>query len=199
MFVCSSVNAHLRCVIPLMFRQVWDGFEQETLEAEELGLSQPTSHTTVFKTSQKELNPGPPPSDSSSDTHKHLSCTSSHTQTEAASVPLRGVAASFPDVQPVSLPPLSDCTSASQPRLVLAPSLSNISRPQTDTLPADNDSCVPLQSKSEPCVFHTNQVQSESNSTQVENLPLQLATHSSVENHVVETLQVLVSQCDSVV
>lgn len=193
-----------------MFRQVWDGFEQDSLEAEELGLSQPTGHTTVFKTSQKDLNPGPSTPDSSSDTHEPLSCTASHTETEAVSAPLCDVASpSFPDADFVSLPPLSECTSASQPCFVLVPSLSNISSlPQTDTLSAENDSCIPPQSKSEPCIFHTNEVavppfelQSvESNSTQEESLLLKLvATHSSLENYEVGTLQVLNSVSDSVV
>lgn len=188
-------------VTPLMFRQVLDGFEQEILNTEELGLSQPTSCATVFKTSQKELNPSPPTSESSSDTHKRSSCAASHTETEAASVPLTAVGSpSFPDAESAFSAPLS---SASQPCLVSVPSPSNIS-----TLPAENDSCTLQQSQSDPCICHTNEVtvplsevgSVESHSAQVEDLSLKLiATHTSLETHEVQTIQVLTSLSDSVV
>lgn len=61
-------------MIYLVFLQVLEPFcllsEQENLEAEELGISQPTSSTTDLIVSQTKLNASPPPSNSSSATTK---------------------------------------------------------------------------------------------------------------------------------
>ena len=146
-----------------MFLQVLEPFcplpEQEIWEPEELGVSQPTGSTTVFITSENELNISPPPYDSSSTaTQTHQSRTASITETEAVLVPPTVVThSSFPDAESVPPPaPLSDCASTSLPYSVSVPSLSNIpSSPHTEAPPAENYLYISSQAKSELSIYHS--------------------------------------------
>lgn len=190
-------------MIPLVFLQVLEPFcpmsEQENSEAEELEVIQPTCTTTVFRASHSELNPSPPPfpSDSTSASHKDLSCTGSLTETEAATVPLTLVAfPSFPDAELALQPPppsLSDSTSASQPCLVSVFSLSNShSSSHSGLLPDMGDSCIlPNQTQSEPPISHPSEdmivdslceiLSEESICTRIENSPLKMVVHSPLQ------------------
>lgn len=139
----------------LVFLQVLEPFcplsEQENLEPEELGVCQTTCSTTELIASQTELNASPPPSDSSSATHKDLSCTGFLTETQSVSPPLTVTAfSSVPDPESVlPPPPLSDSTSVSQPCM-----MSVVSNSHSGVLPAEDDSCIPAQPKSEPPISH---------------------------------------------
>lgn len=191
-FVCSMIN--------LVFLQVLEPFcplpEQEFLEPEELGVDQPTSSTTMFLTSEKELNSTLP-----------LSFNASHIETEAVSGHLTGVTSPFfPDAEPGLSPPLSHCPSLSQTCSVSVPVLSNIpSRPHTDALPAENDACIPAQTQSEPPISHPHKdviptpVSEESACTQTENLPLQITVAHGTSEKQGCTLQVSKNPTDSLV
>ena len=156
-FVCLFVCLRLLCLvcsmIPLVFLQVLEPFcplsEQENLEPEELEVIQPTCSNTMFIIAQTELNSRPLPSDSS--THKDLSYTASLTEIETAIA-----SPSLLDAESVVVvpPSLSGCTSAPQLCLVSAPPLSNSpSDSHLGALSAENDSCIPPQTKSDPPNF----------------------------------------------
>lgn len=168
-------------MIYLVFLQVLEPFcllsEQENLEAEELGISQPTSSTTDLIVSQTKLNASPPPSNSSSANHKDLSCTGS------LSTPLAVTSSSsVPDAESVLPPPLSDFNSVSQPCMVSVPSNTQ------SVLPAEDDSCVLPQPQSEPRVSHHRQEEirsNESNSPQIENSPPEIKVPNNLFESVV--------------
>ncbi len=197
-------------MIPLVFLQVLEPFcplsEQENLEPEDLEVNQPTCIT-----SQTELNSSPLPSDSSSPNHKDRSCAASLTETEAEAtpVPLTVVASPFlSDVESVPPPPLSDCTSASQPSSVSVPPLSNsLSNPHT-TLSVKDDSCIPPQTQSDPPNSHhcldviapslSEILSDESNCTPIEDSLVKIVTtHSSLQKDENYSLQVPNSPSDS--
>lgn len=204
--VCLRVPYLVCSMIPLVFLQVLEPFcplsEQENSEPEELEVSQPTSSPTVFLTSQKELNHSPLPSDSPSTPHKDQSCGSSLGDTESTSVPLTVPAStSFPDGDSVlQPPPLSDCTSTSEQCLVaVLPLSSSPSKPLTEIFPAQDESCIPLQTQSDPPIIHPCEdvtatpicelLADESTTTQKENTPLEMvASHSSLQNSVNDSL-----------
>lgn len=175
-------------VIYLVFLQVLEPFcllsEQENLEAEELGISQPTSSTTDLIVSQTKLNASPPPSNSSSANHKDLSCTGSLAETETVSTPLAVTSSSsVPDAESVLPPPLSDFNSVSQPCMVSVPS-----NTQSGVLPAEDDSYVLPQPQSEPRVSHHRQEEirsNESNSPQIENSPPEIKVANNLFESVV--------------
>lgn len=175
-------------VIYLVFLQVLEPFcpqsEQENLEAEELGISQPTSSTTNLIVSQTKLNASPPPSSSSSANHKDLSCTGSLAETETVSTPLAVTSSSsVPDAESVLPPLLSDVNSVSQPCIVSVPS-----NTQSGVLPAKDDSCVLPQPQSEPRISHHRQEEirsNESNSSQIENSPPEIKVPNNLFESVV--------------
>lgn len=174
-------------MIYLVFLQVLEPFcplsEQEYLEAEELGISQPTSSTTELILSQTELNANPPPSNSSSANHKDLSCTGSLAETETVSTPLAVTSSSVPDAESFLPPPLSDSTSVFQPCMVSVPS-----NTQSGVLPAEDDSCVLPQPQSEPRVSHHHQEEirsNKSNSPQIENSPPKIKVPNNLFESVV--------------
>ncbi|XP_016527949.1 sn1-specific diacylglycerol lipase alpha isoform X3 [Poecilia formosa] len=188
----AMLNEHMPHMVMKGLNKVLEPF-CPNLELEELEVSQSSCNTSLFITSQSELNPRPLPSDTSSIAHKHLSGTESHTENEAVSVrPTGHTSLSFPNAESVSPPPpLSGCTSSSQPCLVSVASLSNISsHPHTAALPAENDLCLPAKTKSVPCIHYSNEdvmptplsegQSLESNSTHAENDPLitELLTNS---------------------
>lgn len=189
-YVCiCEVCACIGCsgVIYLVFLQVLEPFcplsEQEYLEAEELGISQPTSSTTELILSQTELNANPPPSNSSSANHKDLSCTGSLAETETVSTPLAVTSSSVPDAESFLPPPLSDSTSVFQPCMVSVPS-----NTQSGVLPAEDDSCVLPQPQSEPRVSHHHQEEirsNKSNSPQIENSPPKIKVPNNLFESVV--------------
>lgn len=155
----AMLNEHMPHMVMEGLNKVLEPFclsEQENLEPEEPEVAQPSSSTAVLITSQTELNLHPLPSDSSSPTHKDLSFTASLAETKAVPVPLTVVASSFlSDAESVPPPPpppsLSDCTSASQPCSASVPPLSNSpSDPRPGTPSADDDSCVPAETQSDP-------------------------------------------------
>lgn len=163
--VCARACVRVLCLvcsmITLVFLQVLEPFcplsEQENSEPEELEVNRPTSSATVFIVSQTELNSRTLPSDSSSPTHEDLSCNTFLTETDIVSVPLTVVASpSFSDAESVlPPPPLPNCTSASQPCSVSVSPLSNSpSDTHSGALSADDDSCVPTQTQSDPPSSH---------------------------------------------
>ncbi|XP_031701925.1 sn1-specific diacylglycerol lipase alpha isoform X3 [Anarrhichthys ocellatus] len=187
--------------------------EQENSGPEELEANQPTNNTTVVITSQTEFNSSPLPSDSSLPANTDASFTGSLTGTEAVSVPLSVVASSsFSDAESVPpSPPLSDCTSASQPCSVSVRSMSNSpSNSHSGALSVGDDSCIPPQTQSDPADSHlgvdviaapVSEIPSdESNCAQIENDPLKIViSHSSFQKHEVCSLQVQNSPYDTLV
>lgn len=132
-------------MISLVFLQVLVPFCPEEVE-----VSQPPCSTDVFIPTQSKLNSSPSPPDRSSLAHKDSSCTAS--LTEAESVPVSVTAPAFPssvDAESLLLlpPPPSDCTPAPQPCLASVPSLINA---QCGALSAEDDSCIPAQTQSDP-------------------------------------------------
>lgn len=141
-------------MMPLVFLQVLEPFcplsEQENPEPEELEVTQPTCCATEFINSQTELISNPLLSDTSSLTHKDLSCAASLTESEPLAVPLT-VNASFSDAESVPPPPLSDCTSASEQCLMSVPPLANNPLdPHSEALSVEDDSCIPSQTQTDP-------------------------------------------------
>lgn len=158
---CVRALCSVCSMITLVFLQVLEPFcplsEQENSEPEELEVNRPTSSATVFIASQTELNSRPLPSDSSSPTHKDLSCNTFLTETDIVSVPLTAIASpSFSDAESVLPPPLlPNCTSASQPCSVsVSPLFNSPSDTHSGSLSADDDSCVPTQTQSDPPSSH---------------------------------------------
>lgn len=143
-------------MITLVFLQVLEPFcplsEQENVEPEEVEVNQPTCSTNVFITSKTDINSTSLSSDSN---HKDQSCNASLRKTDCVSSSLTNVALpAFLDAESAP-PPLSYCTSASQPCLVSVPPLSNgPSDPHSKALLVADDSCIPPPSQSEPLNCH---------------------------------------------
>ncbi|MEQ2178700.1 hypothetical protein GOODEAATRI_016803, partial [Goodea atripinnis] len=211
----AMLNEHMPHMVMKGLNKVLEPFcplpEQENLQLEELEVSQPACKNPLFISPQRELNPRPPLSDTSSTAYKHLSGTESHTEAEAVSVRPTGIASpSFPDVESVPLPPLTGYTSASQPCLVSVVSLSNISRPHTGMLSAENDLRLPAKTKSLPCLYFSDEdvmptllfegMSVESNSTHTENYPFKVvSSQSCLQSHEICSFQVSSRLNDSII
>lgn len=196
-------------MIPLVFLQVLEPFcpQENWLPEVELEVFQPTCSTPVLKTSQTELNSCPLPSESSSPSHKDLSCTASLTETEADTVPLTVVASSsLSDAESVlPPPPLSDCTSASEPSLVSVPPLSN-----SHSLSVEDDSFIPAQTRSDPPNSHpcvdviaaapVSEILSDESHCALIDPPVKIViSRNSLQKDEICSLQVPNSPCDTLV
>lgn len=189
---------YLRCpvcsVIPLVFLQVLQVScpmsEQQNLEPEEQLVNRPANNSTVSLMSQNELNQNLS-SDSSPPIHD-LFYTGSLAETEAVPVTVLP-SISFTDQETVPSSPRSVCTPAPLPCSESAPSLSE--KFSSELLPAEDDSCISVQSQSEASISYGDEdvaANPTDDSAQIENSPLPiLVPHSSLQempNHVPDIL-----------
>lgn len=141
-------------MMPLVFLQVLEPFcplsEQENVEAEEVEVSQPTSNTNMFITSKTEMTSTSLSSDS---IHNDGLCNWSLAETDGVSASLT---VAFPAVvDAASLPPLSHCTSASQPCAIsVSPLSTGPPDPRSKTLSVVDDSFIPPPPQSDPLDSH---------------------------------------------